>query len=251
MKKVLMLALLLISAGFAFEIGGFGGPSAAAMLINFDDLNAELDKYNTNYYSGSQGPELKSPVFFIGGEGAGTLEGFSVGGWGAGFFQDAHGDSSKVMMGYGMGYGEFGYSFNFFKVLRIRPLLEIGGGGMGLNISRYRGGGFGEPGDTATSFWDDNSYSLGKGFINVGAAAEIALLLPMDQAGYSFGGLSLKAGYLYTVWDSGWFDQNGEYFYEPATSLQGPFLELSALFGGSSKIFEDSGDGIDDDWEDY
>lgn len=250
MKRIVLIALMVSSAAFAVELGGFGGPSVTGMLIDFGDLNAELNKYNTNFYGGSQGPELTSPVFMIGGEGAGTLEGFSVGGWGAGFFQDAHGDSSKVMMGYGMGYGEFGYSFKLFNVLRVRPLVEVGGGGIGLNISRYKSGGFGDPSDTGTSFFDDNSYNLGKGFVNIGGAAEIALLLPMDSKGYSFGGLSLKIGYLYTVWDSGWFDQHGGSYSEPATSLQGPFASLSALFGGSVR-FLDNGTDEEDGWEDW
>jgi hypothetical protein len=117
MKRAIVIALAAVVAAFAVQAGGFGGPMAMGMMPSFEGLNAELGRYNDTFFGGSRGPEFSGPLFFIGGQGKGFVEGFSVGGWGAGFFKEATGDSCKVIMGYGMGYGEFGYRFNIADIV--------------------------------------------------------------------------------------------------------------------------------------
>lgn len=253
MKRAIVIALAVVTAAFAVQAGGFGGPMAMGMMPSFEGLNAELARYNDTFFGGSRGPEFSGPLFFIGAQGSGFIEGFSVGGWGAGFFKEATGDSCKVIMGYGMGYGEFGYRFNIADIVLIGPSLQLGGGGMGLHIGRYRAGaGFGSPTDDGTDndefFEDDESYDVGKGFVNAGACVDITFLFPTNERKTAFGGLNVKGGYLYPIYDSDWWDEHGYSIDKDAVSfnMDGPFVSVGVVFGGSSRV-----ETNDDEWEEW
>jgi len=251
MKRTLVCAILILAvAGFATEAGGLGGPMVIGLLPSFSDLNAELDSYNTEHFGGSSGPELSGPMIFLGGQGSGFIEGFSVGGWGGGFFKEANGDSSKALIGYGMGYGEFGYRVNLFDLVWIKPALVLGGGGVGMHIGRYRsGGGFGDPSDDFDNddfFSDDESYQVGKGLVSVGALVDATLVFPMNDRKTAFGGLSVKAGYLYPVYESDWYDEHGNSIDKDAVrfSPSGPFASVGVVFGGQGTSKD-----YDEDWD--
>lgn len=257
MKRGIVIALIAVTLAFAIEAGGFGGPMVVGMMPDFDDLNYQLSLYNTNTYGGSSGPEFSGPTFFLGGQGAAMVEGVSIGGWGGGFFKEAKGDSSKAILGYGMGYGEFGYRFNFFDILWVKPAMLIGGGGVGLSITKYRSsGGFGDPdgGESGDGFFPDfnEGYGLGKGFVNLGAVADLAVVFPMGAKSSAFSGINLKAGYLYAIYDSDWYDENFVVFEHPEFNFNGPFVSLGVVFGGRGETgdwFDD--DGEDEDWEEW
>ena len=255
MRRAIVIALVVVTAVFAVKVGGLGGPMVVGLMPNYDDLNAELDRYNTEHFEGTSGPEFSGPMFLIGGQGRGFVEGFSVGGWGAGFFKEANGDSSKAVLGYGMGYGEFGYHFNIANIILIGPAVQIGGGGMGLHIGRFRpGAGFGEPSDGDTDnddfFDDDESYDVGKGFVNVGAAADITLLFPMNERKTVFGGINVKGGYLYPIYESDWWDEHGVSIPKEVVdfSMDGPFVSVGVVFGGSSRDYDYE---EDEEWEEW
>jgi hypothetical protein len=253
MKKALILALLITTAAFAVQAGGFGGPMVIGLMPDYDAFNVALDNFNTIYYGGSEGPAFSGPMILIGGQGAGFVQGFSAGGWGGGFFQEATGDSSKAFIGYGMGYGSFGYRFNILDFIWIRPTVELGGGGIGLHIGRYRSsGGFGDPdnGSDNDDYWeDDESYQAGKGFVSVGAAADVTVLIPINKRKTSFAGLNVKGGYLYPVYDSDWFDEHGD-IRQVNFTMQGPFLSVGVVFGGKSRNGDyDEYDDYEDQWE--
>jgi len=246
MKQAVVIALIFAAAALAGEVGGFGGPMVIGGMPDFDDLNAELANYNCVYFGGSRGPGFSSPAFFIGGQGKGFMSGFCVGGWGGGFFQEANGDSSKAVIGYGMGYAEFSYHLNIADVLLVGPAVQLGGGGLGLHIGRYRaGGGFGSPdgdGDDNDDFLDDDeSYDIGKGFVNVGGAAEATLLFPLNERKTAFGGLNVKGGYLYAIYDSDWYDEHGGVVDRDAVkfNMNGPFISVSVVFGGMGCTHEE------------
>ncbi len=250
MRWLIVIGLLcVVASGTAAELGGWGGPMVMGMMPSFRALNDTLDAYNTRAYGGSEGPAFSGPVIFLGGQGSGMVEGVSIGGWGGGFFKEATGDSSIAFLGYGMGYGEFGYRFNIANVLLLGPMIEIGGGGVGLTVSRYRSGGFGEPGPGYDPF--DESYNLGKGFVNIGAAVDVAGLLPSNPARTAFIGLNLKAGYMYTLYDTGWWDEYAQFMDAPQLAMSGPFVTLGVVFGGKTDThFDDWGDMDDEDeWE--
>ncbi|MBN2379605.1 hypothetical protein JXM67_07375 [candidate division WOR-3 bacterium] len=250
MKRTVVCAILMMAIfAFATEAGGLGGPMVIGLMPSFSEFNAALDSYNTEYFGGARGPEFSGPMFFIGGQGSGFIEGFSVGGWGGGFLKEATGDSSKALIGYGMGYGEFGYRLNLFDIAWVKPTLLVGGGGLGMHIGRYRsGGGFGDPDDDGIDnddfFSDEESYQAGKGFVNVGAAADVTLLFPMNERKTAFGGVSVKGGYLYAIYDSDWWDEHGRSFESPAFNFNGPFLSVGVVFGGASETKD-----YDEDWD--
>ncbi len=257
MKRVIVIALTFVVAVFAVEIGGFGGPMVTGMMPDFGDLNVELERYNGTFFGGTSGPEFSGPMILIGGTGKGIIEGFSVGGWGGGFFKEANGDSSKAVLGYGMGYADFGYHFNIANILLVGPSLQLGGGGMGLHIGKFSsGGGFGDPdggGGSGDDFFDDDeSYDVGKGFVAVGASADVTLLFPMNERKTAYGGITLKGGYLYPVYESDWWDEDGASIPKEDVnfSMTGPYASIGVVFGGKS-----SGDWWeeeeDDDWEEW
>ncbi|MBD3285412.1 hypothetical protein GF359_03220 [candidate division WOR-3 bacterium] len=250
MKRTLLSAVLVLTAvGFATESGGLGGPMVVGVLPDYGAFNAALDTFNTRNYGGTQGPEFSGPMIFIGGQGYGFVEGFSVGGWGAGFFKEATGDSSKAVVGYGMGYGEFGYRINLFDLVWLKPALLLGGGGMGLHIGRYRSsGGFGDPSDDFDNdefFSSEESYQAGKGFVNVGALVDATLVFPMNDRKTALGGLNVKAGYLYAIYDSEWWDEDG-YARNVDFNTNGPFLSVGVVFGGKGN--QDYDEGWDEEW---
>jgi len=253
MKRAIVIALIAVVAAFAVQAGGFGGPMAMGMMPSFEGLNAELVRYNDTFFGGSRGPEFSGPLFFIGAQGSGFIEGFSIGGWGAGFFKEATGDSCKAIIGYGMGYADFGYHFNIADILLIGPSLQLGGGGMGLHIGRFRSGaGFGSPTDDGTDndefFEDDESYDVGKGFVNAGACVDITFLFPANERKTAFGGLNVKGGYLYPIYESDWWDEHGYSIDKDAVSfsMDGPFVSVGVVFGGSSHD-----ETNDDEWEEW
>lgn len=242
---------LMAGVSFATEIGGLGGPMVIGLMPSFSALNTELNDYNAEFFGGSSGPEFSGPMFMIGGQGSGFIEGFSIGGWGGGFFQEATGDSSKAIIGYGMGYGEFGYRLNFFDLIWVKPAVILGGGGLGLHIGRYRsGGGFGDPDDIDNDdfFSSAESYQAGKGFVNVGALADVTLMFPMNERKTAFGGLNVKGGYLYAIYDSDWWDEHGRSFDTPSFNFNGPFLSVGVVFGGSGDTDWADDDDWDEDW---
>jgi hypothetical protein len=250
MRRAIVIVVVLVAAAFAVEMGGFGGPMVIGLLPNYDDLNTALGEFNTRNYNGTDGPEFSGPMILLGGQGKGLVEGFTVGGWGGGFFKEANGDSSKALLGYGMGYADFGYHFNIANILLIGPSLQLGGGGMGLHIGRFRSGaGFGDPDDDDFDnddfFDDDESYDAGKGFVAVGASADVTLLFPMNQRKTVFGGITAKAGYLYPVYDSDWWDENGDARTVDFT-MAGPYASIGVVFGGSSQDYEE-----DEEWEEW
>jgi hypothetical protein len=252
MRRAIVIALVLVVAAFAVEIGGFGGPMVIGLLPNYDDLNAELASYNTEHFGGTSGPEFSGPMILLGGQGKGLVEGFTVGGWGGGFFKETNGDSSKAILGYGMGYADFGYHFNIANILLIGPSLQLGGGGMGLHIGRFRSGaGFGDPSDGLDNedfFDDDESYDVGKGFVSVGASADVTLLFPMNERKTVFGGITVKAGYLYPVYESDWWDEHGSSIDKQAVdfNMDGPYASVGVVFGGSSVDYDE-----DEEWEEW
>lgn len=253
MKRAFLLIALAITAGFAVEAGGFGGPMVMLTLPDMDSLNAELNEFNTREYDGSNGPAFSAPLIWLGGQGSAMIEGVSIGGWGAGFFQEATGDSSKAVIGYGMGHGEFGYRFNFFDFLWVKPAVEIGGGGLGLYIGRFRASqGFGEPSDGNEDFFDDQeNYSVGQGFVNIGASLDVTVVFPMNPNKTAFSGINVKGGYLYPVYQSDWWDETGTAISKEAVPFNpgGMFASIGVVFGGKGDT--ESWNDDEDVWEEW
>lgn len=222
------IAVLVAVAAISLQAGGYGGPIFLSLMPNFDDLNDELQEYNSNCYNGSDGPEFSSPMVFIGGQGKGFIENFSVGGWGCGFAKEAYGDSTSATIGYGMGYGEFGYNYIPNEYVSMGPILLIGGGGIGIEIRKYRREGFGN----RKVKNDAESYSAGKGFFNIGFGGEVTFYLPVSPNRTSYGGLNIKAGYIHTLFETDWHDDNGGSTSIPEFKTAGPFISASLVFGG-------------------
>jgi len=126
---------------------------------------------------------------------------------------------------------------------------------MGLHIGKFRsGGGFGDPdtgGNNDDFFDDDESYDVGKGFINVGASADITLLFPINERKTAYGGITVKGGYLYSVYESDWWDEDGMSIPKEVVSfnMDGAYASVGVVFGGKSS--DDWREEEDDDWEEW
>jgi len=245
-KKVIIICAGLIAVAFGFKIGGWGGITATTCFIELRDLNSELTRINHEHVQGSDNINFSSPLLMIGGHGYGQVGSMVFGGGGGGFASRQRADSLSAKLGYGFGYGEVGFQFEPLTWLWIRPSLSLGGSGFEIELNE-RVAGFGDPPED--TLYVPYHFTATAGAFTAGAGLTVHLNLPITSA--TFLGLELKGGYLYPLYTSDWYDEDGLVRSEiEGFGIYGPYAQVALNFGRSGEI-DLIWEEVDDEWEDY
>jgi len=245
MRKVLFAVIVLIAVAFGFKAGGWGGVTISGLLPNLENLNSELTRINQTYVNGTDEIGFSAPEFMIGGHGYGQIGQIIVGGGGSGLGVREKGDSLSARLNYGMGYAEAGFQIEPLRWLWIRPSITLAGSGFEIELNEFYGD-FGDPPED--TLYSPYRYVASAGSFNAGAALALEFNLPISGA--TFIGLELKGGYLYPLFKTDWYNEDGLVVNEvEGFGIFGLFFEASVNFGRSGEL--DASWEQDDDWEDY
>ena len=174
--------------------------------------------------------KLTNDMMVIGGTGHAFLNNFVIGGSGFGIVGDVtKNDSVRVSASGGIGTFDFGYLVVNKAKLKVFPLLGIGGGGFGVQMTKTKN-------LSASQVSDNPSQEIN---INQGGlVADISInmnLIPnmeYDEKSKSYGGFmtGLKVGYVYSLPRTDWRYSGGEISGGPRFGMNMMYVKL--IIGG-------------------
>jgi hypothetical protein len=175
-------------------------------------------------------PSFRNEFFVIGGSGHGMMNRFVIGGGGFGITRNAiRNDSMKVSLGGGVGTFDLGYLVVDRAKVKLYPMLGIGGGGFGLEMTRK--------GDVSADHLSSNparEINISQGYFAVDLSLNLALIpvLEKNEKDGSIGGFmtGLKAGYIYSLPSSNWRFSGGDITGGPEFGMNLFYLKL--IVGG-------------------
>jgi len=209
---VLVLAAATLGMGF----GGFGGKGA---FVDFEGLNRRLTQLNRGEppdegWGGSEAFELKPPLFWLGGHGAGFVRDFTVGGGGGLTARQARADSVSAEFGAGTGFLEVGYCYSPIQYFWVRPCAELSGAAWILYAHSRES--FSEP-------------NFSRWFVGwaVGAMPALELMGRLPYGFRKYAGLYVKGGYFLPFMSPQWYGDESP----PDFDLEGWSIEAGVRFG--------------------
>jgi len=221
MKKL----LLLLTAIFAVlparpTAGGFGAFGPTLAIINYDDLNKNLQRYGFN--------QLTAQHWTFGGGGYVLANRVLIGGAGWGGNQSVASKSLNVFCEVNYGGGEFraGYALLDLRYLLLVLGLGIGGGGYSVNLGPY---------NQSLPNFDSLLVHPGRtstvNFSGFNLNPQLAIIIPI-----SFIGLEVRGGYNIGPLGSTWqLQDRGMLHQGPKMSTANPWFSLNIIFGGFSR----------------
>ena len=246
MKRLwLLIAGIMISANLSAAI--WGGANYSVMIVDLSKLNAAISDINHTTLHGTDNVKFNNFLHMVGAQGGFNLGKFSASAWASGLFKETRIDSMSARFTYGIGGGSLGFQFEPLDWLWLRPEIDVAGSWIGIDLAQRRSE-FGLlPKDTLIAPY---RYEVGGGQFNLGGGVLAQFNVPTGK--YNFLGLSLKAGYLYPIYKSSYFDEDGRE-YEPVKGfgVDGLYLRVGVNFGTRQIYtcdYED--DDEDNDWED-
>lgn len=166
----------------------------------------------------------------MGGNGFGIIGNFVIGGGGTGIMGDLiKSDSINYSISGGLGTFDFGYLIYNKEKIKIYPMLGIGGGGFGLQISRNNN-------VSVKNLVNDPAreinISIGGFIFDFSINMNLSPVLNYNEKDNSYGGFmtGLKAGYLYSLPSSDWTYTGGDITGGPDFGLNMVYVKL--IIGG-------------------
>lgn len=198
---------------------GAGFFSVGAIMVDIDALNNQLAAQDYPTFDdrmltlGAGGYGVIADVLLIGGEGYGHIAGMES-------FE-----GRDVTLGGGYGFFNLGALIDLTPNVRFYPLAGIGGGGLALDIGA-------EPADDFDDVLDDPgqraSIAQGSLLFNLGGGLEFTTA--PEGGGFLIG---LRAGYVFSGYDTNWMLDGDSLAGSPDSNLEGPYLRL--LIGGAMR----------------
>jgi len=119
--------LFLLAAAAAFSLcAGYGGFGATASFTDVSDMNRVFTELNAEW-KGKDTFRMKSPVWWVGGHGAGLVDNITVGGGGAATYYNLRADSVEAEFFGARPSFELGYRIEPFEHGWLRPGLALSG----------------------------------------------------------------------------------------------------------------------------
>lgn len=174
--------------------------------------------------------KFNNQFFVIGGTGHGMVNKFVIGGSGFGIIGSViKTDSLKASLGGGIGTFDFGYLILNKDQAKIYPMIGIGGGGFGLQISKNKNV---SAADVANNPGREINISHGNFVADLSLNLNFIPSLQYDEKNNSYGGFmtGLKIGYIYSMPSSDWRFTGGDVTGGPSFGLNMFYVKL--IVGG-------------------
>lgn len=177
------------------------------------------------------GIKFSNQHLLIGGTGHGFNGNLVIGGGGFGIIGDKiTTDTINYSLGGGIGTFDFGYLVVNKEKLKVYPMIGIGGGGYGLQISSNKN-------IAAKNIADNPGHEINinrGGFIlDLSANLNFIPMLEYNEKDNTYGGfmMGLKVGYIYSIPSSDWKFTGGDITGGPKFGMNMAYLKL--IIGGS------------------
>ncbi len=174
--------------------------------------------------------KFRNEHLVIGGTGHAFVDKFVIGGSGFGIVGDViKTDSVKYSLGGGLGTFDFGYVILNREKIKIYPMIGIGGGGFGIQITKNKTTSVGE---VVTNPGREINVSIGGFVFDLSMNINIIPVLNYDEKKKTLGGFmtGLKIGYVYSLPSSNWMCSGGDVTGGPSFGLSMGYVKL--IIGG-------------------
>lgn len=207
------MACFSVAAGLVSSCLGFGGFGATAGFADFAGLDERLTEHNRTW-GGRESFRSSTPLWWIGGHGAGLVGDVTLGGWGVATARGASADSLEASLLGLMGGFEVGYAYSPVEYCWVRPCLDLG---IGLSTHYAH---------SVESFSQPN-FSRWYLEMSTGFAPGLELMGRLRYREVNYIGLFVKGSYSLPVIGPVWFGDADP----PEFSFKGFSLHLGLRFG--------------------
>jgi hypothetical protein len=175
-------------------------------------------------------PKFGNDMMVIGGTGHGIMNNFVIGGSGFGIVGDVmKSDSVRVSMGGGLGTFDFGYVIINKEKLKLFPMLGIGGGGFGVQMTRTKSL---SAAQVSSNPAQEINVNQGGMVADISINLNVIPHLNYDEKSKSYGGFmtGLKVGFVYGLPRSDWRYSGGDITGGPRFGINMWYVKL--VIGG-------------------
>lgn len=173
---------------------------------------------------------FRNEQMVIGGTGHGFIGNFVIGGGGYGIVGDlVKTDTIKYSLGGGIGTFDFGYLLLNKEKVKIYPMIGIGGGGYGIQITKIKAASINEVVNNSSR---EINISIGGFVFDFSLNLNLIPVINYNEKDKSYGGFmtGLKIGYLFNLPSSNWSFTGGDITGGPNFGLNMVYAKI--IIGG-------------------